>query len=193
MIWEDIDFDKCEIHFSNNYITTDEFELDENGHIKKEGTTSDYSTLKSSSSCRTIKLDEETMEILKKHKDNQKEFAKKQNVVFSEKDPVFTGRWYKQLGKNTTNDRVKRVMEDLGIKDWKDITSHCLRKTFCCEGLQNDVPLEYMSRLMGHSTTRVTEQYYAEFKQEKVNEYAKQTNRNRVKAIHKIKQDYLVS
>ena len=73
---EDIDFDKCEIHFSNNYITTDEFELDENGHIKKEGTTSDYSTLKSSSSCRTIKLDEETMEILKKHKDNQKEFAK---------------------------------------------------------------------------------------------------------------------
>lgn len=90
------------------------------------------------------------MKILKIHKFLQQQFAERKKVEFKETDPVFTGRWYKQLGKNTTNDRVKRIMKDLEIKDWNEITSHCLRKSFCCAGILNDVPVEYMAKLMGH-------------------------------------------
>ncbi len=157
LVWEDIDEDKCEITFSRNYLTTKKYNVDEQGHIQAQGTKSNYSTLKSSSSYRTIKIDEEFMKILMIHKELQKEQASKSNKTFKRSDPVFTGRWYgKQLGRNTTNDRVKQVMNDLKIKDFEEITSHCLRKSFCCAGLLNDVPVEYMAKLLGHSDPKVT-------------------------------------
>ena len=133
------------------------------------------------------------MQILKLHKFLQKQIAERKGIEFKETDPVFTGRWYgKQLGKNTTNERIKRIVEDLKIKNWEEISSHCLRKSFCCAGILNDVPLEYMSQLMGHSSTKVTEEYYSEYKQEKINSYAKQTNKNRVIALQKINKGYSV-
>ena len=157
LIWKDIDEDKCEISFSNNYQTIQQYDIDEQGHIQAQGTKSDYSTLKSSSSYRIIKVDEDFMKILKIHKKLQMQKAEKTNIPFKETAPVFTGRWYgKQLGKNTTNDRVKEVMQELKIKDWEEITSHCLRKSFCCAGLLNDVPVEYMAKLLGHSDPKVT-------------------------------------
>ena len=193
LCWEDIDEDKCEIHFKNNYVTTAQYELDNNGHIVQKGTKSDYSTLKSSHSYRIINVDISFMQILKLHKFLQKQIAERKGIEFKETDPVFTGRWYgKQLGKNTTNERIKRIVEDLKIKNWEEISSHCLRKSFCCAGILNDVPLEYMSQLMGHSSTKVTEEYYSEYKQEKINSYAKQTNKNRVIALQKINKGYSV-
>ena len=146
--WENIDIDNCKIHYDENYLTTNQYDIDKEGHIVLNGTTSDYTTLKSSSSERTIEIEKDLMEVLKIHKELQKQFAERQNVTFKETDPVFTGRWYKQLGRNTTNERVKRVAKELGIKDFDEITSHCLRKSFCYAGLLNDVPLEYMSKLM---------------------------------------------
>lgn len=157
LTWQDIDEDKCEITFSNNYLTTQQYEVDDQGNIQAQGTKSEYTTLKSSSSYRTIKIDKDFMKILKIHKEFQKAKADKKNMEFSKSDPVFTGRWYpKPLGKNTTNDRVEKVMEDLKIKDWEEITSHCLRKSFCCAGILNDVPVEYMAQLLGHSDPKVT-------------------------------------
>ncbi len=157
LCWCDIDEEKGEISFEHNYITTPEYDIDEQGHIKANGMKSDYTTLKSTSSERKIKIDDDFMKILKVHKELEKQKADRQKVKFKETHPVFTGRWSgKQLGKNTTNDRVKYIMADLKIKDWQEITSHCLRKSFCCAGLLNDVPLEYMAQLLGHSDPKVT-------------------------------------
>ena len=187
LVWEDIDEDKCEITFSRNYLTTKKYDVDEKGHIKAKGTKSDYSTLKSSSSYRTIKIDEDFMKILKIHKTLQMQKASKSNKTFKRSDPVFTGRWYgKPLGRNTTNDRVEDVMQELKIKDWEEITSHSLRKSFCCAGLLNDVPVEYMSKLLGHNSVNVTMSFYAELKQEKINDYAEKTNTNRLTALQNI-------
>ena len=128
--WENIDIDNCKIHYDENYLTTNQYDIDKEGHIILNGTTSDYTTLKSTSSERTIEIEKDLMEVLKIHKELQKQFAERQNVTFKETDPVFTGRWYKQLGRNTTNERVKRVVKELEIKDFKEITSHCLKKEF---------------------------------------------------------------
>ena len=192
--WCNIDEVKCEIHIEENYTTSQQYELNEKGHIEAQGTKSDYTTVKSKSSDRIIKIEEEFMDILKKHKEVEQEKAYRQGVPFKETDPVFTGRESgKQLGKNTTNERVKKVVADLKIKDWEEITSHCLRKSFCCAGILNGVPLEYMSKILGHSSTKVTEAYYLEYKQEKINDYAEQTNMNRLAALHNITKSYSIA
>lgn len=157
LIWACISESTNEISFTNNYVTTKQYGLDEKNHIELKGIKSGYTTLKSEASYRTIKVDEFFMRILKKHKELQQEKALKEHVQFKETDPVFTGRWYgKPLGRNTTNDRVKKVMSDLKIKNWEEITSHCLRKSFCSAGILNGVPAEYMAKLMGHSDIKVT-------------------------------------
>ena len=187
LVWKNVNIDKCEIEFANNYITTQQYDLDEQGHIKAQGTKSSYTTLKSSASCRVVKIDEAFKPILELHRKLQEKRAEKSNMKFKENDPVFTGRWYgKPLGKTTTNDRIKKIMEELKIENWNEITSHCLRKSFCCAGIFNGVPMEYMSRLLGHNSIKVTETYYSEYKQEKINEYAEQTNKNRVVAFNNI-------
>lgn len=183
LCWKDVIEEKSEIHFKTNYTTAQQFELNENGEIVAIGTKSEYTSLKSNSSDRIIGIDEELLKILRFHKVLQQNFAKRSKVRFSEKDPVFTGKKYAPLGKNTTNSRVKKVMKDLQIKDWEELTSHCLRKSFCCAGILNDVPIEYMSKMLGHSSVKVTEQYYLEFNQNKLDEFSKQANVNRTNAL----------
>ena len=42
-----------------------------------------------------------------------------------------------------------------------DFASHSLRDTFSVDLLQRGVPLEEISKLLGHSSTKVTEKHYA--------------------------------
>jgi integrase len=42
-----------------------------------------------------------------------------------------------------------------------DFASHSLRDTFSVDLLQKGVPLEEVSKLLGHSSTKVTEKHYA--------------------------------
>ena len=126
------------------------------------------------------------MNLLMIHKQLQKALAKRLGIEFKETDPVFTTSTYNQLGRDDTNDRVKKVAKDLGIDNWEDITSHCLRHGFCYAGLLNDVPLEYMQILLGHSDISVTRKWYAHFDKEKVNSYATQVNTNRTNIMEKL-------
>lgn len=133
------------------------------------------------------------MKLLMIHKDLQKNLAKRLDIEFKETDPVFTTSTYNQLGRNDTNDRVKKVVKDLQIANWEDITSHCLRHGFCYAGLLNDVPLEYMQILLGHSDISVTRKWYAHFDTEKVNSYATKVNTNRTNVIQNINKGYWLS
>jgi len=189
LCWKDIWEDKGKIHIKSNYVTTKKYKYEE-GHIHTQGSKSDYTTVKTSSSDREIEVGQDIMKVLMVHKEFQKQFAERKQVEFKETDPVFTGRWYRQLGKNTTNERIQRIVKELQIKDWEEISSHCLRKSFCCAGIYNGVPLEYMSKILGHNSTKVTEQYYLEYKQNKIDEYAVQTNANRVTALNNINNKY---
>lgn len=68
-----------------------------------------------------------------------------------------TARWKSAVGLAY----LKEIAEILGIN--KRLTTHTARKTFASTILlNNDVPIEIVSKLLGHSSIRVTEAAYAQ-------------------------------
>ena len=67
------------------------------------------------------------------------------------------------------NSYLKEIAEIVGIE--KNITHHTARKTFASTVLlYNDVPMEIVSELLGHSSIQITQQYYGKVVQKKVSE-----------------------
>ena len=68
------------------------------------------------------------------------------------------------------NAYLKEVAEIVGIK--KNLTHHIARKTFATTVLlYNDVPMEIVSELLGHSKISTTQEHYAKVVQKKVSEH----------------------
>ena len=64
---------------------------------------------------------------------------------------------------------MKEIAEILGIK--KRITHHTARKTFASTVLlNNDVPMEIVSELLGHLSIKITKEYYGKIVQRRVSE-----------------------
>lgn len=67
------------------------------------------------------------------------------------------------------NSYLKEIAEIVGID--KNITHHTARKTFASTVLLfNDVPMEIVSELLGHSSMQITQQYYGKVVQKKVSD-----------------------
>lgn len=68
------------------------------------------------------------------------------------------------------NSYLKEIAEIVGIE--KNLTHHLARKTFATTILlYNDVPIEIVSELLGHSKISITQEYYGKVVQKKVSEY----------------------
>ena len=59
---------------------------------------------------------------------------------------------------NETYERMKTIGSRCGVLDCRP---HRLRDTFAVRKLVAGIPLEDVSRLLGHSSVKVTEAYYA--------------------------------
>ncbi|WP_428225883.1 site-specific integrase [Flavobacterium sp.] len=67
------------------------------------------------------------------------------------------------------NSYIKEIAEIIGIE--KKLTHHIARKTFATTVLlYNDVPMEIVSELLGHSKISTTQEHYAKVVQKKVSE-----------------------
>jgi site-specific recombinase XerD len=67
------------------------------------------------------------------------------------------------------NSYLKEIADIVGIK--KNLTHHIARKTFATTILlYNDVPMEIVSELLGHSKMSLTQEYYGKIVQKKVSE-----------------------
>ena len=67
------------------------------------------------------------------------------------------------------NAYLKEIADIVGIK--KNLTHHVARKTFASTVLlYNDVPMEIVSELLGHSKMSTTQEYYGKIVQKKVSE-----------------------
>jgi len=65
------------------------------------------------------------------------------------------------------NSYLKEIAEIIGIE--KRITHHTARKTFASTVLlYNDIPIELVSELLGHSSIQITQQYYGKVVQKKI-------------------------
>lgn len=68
------------------------------------------------------------------------------------------------------NSYIKEIAEIIGIE--KTLTHHTARKTFASTVLlYNDVPMEVVSELLGHSKLSTTQEHYAKVVQKKVSEH----------------------
>jgi len=68
------------------------------------------------------------------------------------------------------NSYLKEIAEIVGIE--KNITHHIARKTFATTILlYNDIPMEIVSELLGHSKITITQEHYGKIVQKKVSEH----------------------
>ncbi len=73
------------------------------------------------------------------------------------------------------NSYLKEIASILGIN--KRLTTHTARKTFASTILlYNDVPMEIVSQLLGHSSITITEDSYGKVVQKKISEQMKKLN-----------------
>jgi integrase/recombinase XerD len=66
----------------------------------------------------------------------------------------------KQAG-HSASIAITKVFERAGIKTLGHMKSHRLRDTFACELLQQGVPLEDVSKMLGHNSIATTEKHYS--------------------------------
>lgn len=156
ILWEDIKWDKMVVDINKEYTRIKKVELEDGK--RKTKAVCDFKELKSKDSYRIIGI-ECMMDILKNHKEKQKELAKKNNREFTEKDFVFTTNKYNAVKHDGIWDKVKKVMIETKVKNYKDISTHNLRHSFCTNGLSDGVKLEEMKKLMGHSNISTTMLY----------------------------------
>ncbi len=108
-------------------------------HIKRSKTSKLYK----------VPLLPKALEILEKYKDENSEL-------------IFTN-----ISNQRFNGYLKEIADVVGIK--KNLTHHIARKTFASTVLlYNDVPMEIVSELLGHSSIKTTEASYGKIVQKKV-------------------------
>lgn len=72
-----------------------------------------------------------------------------------------------------TNQFFNRILKEIAgvVEINKNLTHHTARKTFASTVLlNNDIPIEVVSKLLGHSKISTTQEYYAELMPEKLSE-----------------------
>lgn len=76
---------------------------------------------------------------------------------------------FPKLSNQKFNSYLKEIADIVGIE--KNLTHHIARKTFASTVLlYNDVPIEIVSELLGHSSIKVTQESYAKLSNKKVSE-----------------------
>lgn len=82
---------------------------------------------------------------------------------------------FPKISNQRFNSYLKEIAEITGIE--KNLTHHIARKTFASTILlYNDVPMEIVSELLGHTKLSTTQEYYAKVVQKKVSEQMKRIN-----------------
>jgi integrase len=62
-----------------------------------------------------------------------------------------------------TSVAISKVFAEAGVESAGHMVSHRLRDTFAVDLLQKGVPLEHVSKLLGHKSVTTTEQHYAKW------------------------------
>lgn len=88
-------------------------------------------------------------------------------VLNGNPDYVF---WNRQTGNSSEyrhagymGEQVAKAFEDAGVRSDGHMISHRLRATFAVDLLQKGVPLEHVSKLLGHRSVTTTERHYAKW------------------------------
>lgn len=145
LTWDDIDLDAGTLTVNKTLV----YPLNSEPYI---------STPKSKTSERTIRLDEPTVKLMKRHQTNQKEVIlryknykpSEQNLVFHQQD----GRW---LRTNVVREYFKEVCKRAGVPI---LSPHALRHTHAVHLLEAGANIKYVSERLGHASVKITADTY---------------------------------
>ncbi len=143
LTWEDIDLKAGTLSVTKTLI----YPLNSDPRV---------TTPKSRSSIRTIKLDQETVRVMKDYHVNQQEtilmygFKRSElNLVFHQQD----GRW---LRINVVREYMKEVCRRIGLPQ---LSPHALRHSHAVHLLEAGATIKYVAERLGHSSIKTTEKY----------------------------------
>ncbi len=167
--WSDINFDEKTLTVERTYV----YLHDVKNHQMKDV----FHSPKTKNSCRTIRLLDSTLELLKKHQSRQE---KEKKVLGEEwcpveegEDLVFTTKTGGPVrGLNvaeTLNNYVKKINKQeakLAAKENREpvvferITPHTLRHTFATRAFESGIPPKVVQQILGHSSLEMTMDLY---------------------------------
>jgi integrase len=145
LTWDDIDLESKTVEVKKTLV----YPLNSTPYI---------STPKSKKSERTIKIDNHTVQLMKRHRINQKEVILRyenykpttQNIVFHQHD----GRW---LRTNVVREYFKEVCKRVSLPI---LSPHSLRHSHAVHLLESGANLKYVSERLGHASVKVTADTY---------------------------------
>lgn len=142
--WQDVNFEKGTLHVQRNLIY-------------REGNFS-YGPLKTESSNRVIKLDDETLRILSQHKKRQSELKLLYGPRYSQEDLIFCREDGQAIYPRTMTTIFNRVIKKAEVPK---IRFHDLRHTHATLLLEAGVSLKEVQERLGHSSIKMTGDIYA--------------------------------
>ena len=154
--WENVDFQKMEIHIVQGLVR--EFEFDEDTHVVHAKNLT-LSKLKTESSLRTIPLTSYLASVLQNYKKNQRRYMRRlgSNVTILS-DLVFTNESGDYLEESNARKKYAQLLQKASIPY---IKFHALRHTFATRILEANVHPKVAQELLGHSNASTTLDIYS--------------------------------
>lgn len=143
LTWDDIDLNKGTLSVNKTLI----YPLNTDPRV---------TTPKTKSSIRVIKLDPETIRVLKEYRINQKETILRYGFRRSELNLVFHGPDGRWLRTNVVRDYMKEVCKRVGLPP---LSPHALRHSHAVHLLEAGAPIKYVAERLGHASIKTTEKY----------------------------------
>jgi len=143
LTWDDIDLNKGTLSVTKTLI----YPLNTDPRV---------TTPKTKSSIRTIKLDPETVRVMKEYRLNQKETIIRYGFQRSVKNLVFHGPDGKWFRINVVREYMKEVCKRVELPQ---LSPHALRHSHAVHLLEAGASIRYVAERLGHASIKTTEKY----------------------------------
>ena len=189
--WDDIDFENKVIFVKSGLVLSALF----NEELERERNTIEESDLKTESSARKIPMLFGLYELLIKYREEYMKVNGIKTIKELKGKPLFLTSKGNRIQADFLWTKLSRFLEK---SEFRHIGVHQLRHTFATRCLEAGISTKYLQKLLGHSTSRMTDRYthlLNEFETEennKIDEYyknniLKEDNKNQKKYKGKIK------
>lgn len=142
--WDNLDFDESTITINHTLARV-------NGQYK-------LTSPKTKSSERVVKVPPELMDLLKKHRQWQRERRIRVGARWIDRGTVITGEYGEYHNRTYLNTAFKRLLKKHGLPD---IHIHDLRHANASLLINSGIPVKVIAEHLGHSNTLTTENIYA--------------------------------
>lgn len=150
--WEDIDFKKKCIYVREGYVTSAIYD----NKLNKVCNTKEKSDLKSYTSRRAIPMLFGIEEIMLKYRKKYMELHNIKNIKELSGLPVFLTNKNNKVNADFLWTKLNRFLKR---KNFRHIGVHELRHTFATRCMEAGVSAKYLQKLLGHSSTQMTDRY----------------------------------